>query len=515
MTATTDSLAQANRAVLVLLLVCCALLATVVFLLLRPSPADAIASVDALRDSAIRARVVARLAGQNSDIYDSHTDAEVGRILLPGLDHKRSRDILVSTNGFGLRERAYALPKPAGVVRVVLLGDSFVFGYGVAAEERFGVHLERWLSERSGNDKLRVECLHIGVSSWNFKSEAAYLRRQLSNLAPDLVIHLSLPNDLHETVGVRGFGGWSSFSPQKRSHADSVISAAFGRRELGFSRPGYLLHGLDYESQSRYAEAVSDLSRLAAALEQAGAGYRLLFHHRHLWPVTWRYLGSQLNPSQILFISEEFGNDRRYWNSAQDLHWNPAGHRQAAQMLFGLIVRDHLLPKLELEPWAAAEQLAAQHLWTAERVTPDHDQSPAELLHRYGRPRIAAAIDFAQLDEYTASQIHGGVDRDRQVSPYASILLRNENGRRLRLLGHSFPRPELDGAVVRVFVDAHQVGQIKLRTDTPIRESFQIPASLRNREFLSVRLESSDYVYVGLDLQHCVVFWLRELAIES
>src|ERR1043165_8866944 len=77
---------------------------------------------DALRDPALRAEVGRQLAESNKQPFDSHPDPEVGRVLVAG----GQRDGF-STNAYGLRERPFALDKPAGTVRIVLLGDSFVF----------------------------------------------------------------------------------------------------------------------------------------------------------------------------------------------------------------------------------------------------------------------------------------------------------------------------------------------------------------------------------------------------
>ena len=513
-TTSAKSLALATRLSFVLLLVCCALFLVVMYLVLRPSDEAGPAAAAALRDPEIRARVIADLVEESSGIYDSHVDSDVGRVNLPNLAERRSRQTTVSTNRFGLRERDYEMPKPPDVVRVVLLGDSFVFGYGVTADSRFGAHLERELNSRSGTSGVRVECLHMGVSSWNFQAETAYLRRQLTDLDPDLVILLSLPNDLEESVGTRGFGVWSSFSSQQRRRADSVVSIGFAMRALGFSRAGFLLYGLDYESRSRYSQAVADLRRLGAALETAGSGYRVLFHHRQLLPVTHRYLGSQLKPGQAVYLSEEFGNDRQYWNSPRDHHWNPAGHQRAATMIYGLIVRDGLLPRLELEPWEEAERVYSE-IAIAGQAEAEAALSLAQISRRFGGGKIASSIDFSRLDAFRAAQIHGGVDQQARVSPYASVVLKNDAGARLKLVGRAFPQRELDGTVIRVFVDDDQVGQIELRANAEFLEFFAVPDAARDREFVSVRLESSDYVYAGEDLQHCVVFWLDELAIES
>jgi hypothetical protein len=55
----------------------------------------------------------------------------------------RGREIQIRTNSAGFRgAREYSLKKPAGVYRIVVLGDSFPFGFGVADSEAFPAVLE-------------------------------------------------------------------------------------------------------------------------------------------------------------------------------------------------------------------------------------------------------------------------------------------------------------------------------------------------------------------------------------
>ena len=63
-----------------------------------------------------------------------------------------------------MREQEYEIPKFSGTARIVLLGDPFVFGLGVNADERMGVFLEQELKRRS-SFKGAIEVLQIGVSS--------------------------------------------------------------------------------------------------------------------------------------------------------------------------------------------------------------------------------------------------------------------------------------------------------------------------------------------------------------
>ena len=507
---TPDRLRRTYWIILGLALTGIALLAIHAYLALRPAQILPLAAT--LEDPEVRQQLIAQLVAEHQGLFDSHPDADVGRVHQPDLRDYESRGVMVSTNRYGMRERDYALPKPDGVVRIVLLGDSMVFGLGVAAEDRLGVHLEEWLEERAPGFEGRIECLHLGAASWNIQAEAGYLRRQLNDLRPDLVIHIVVPNDIEDSAGTRGFGGMANFSPQRRQRADVIISAGFPSRALGVDKLGLLRLGLDHEPRIRYRTAAEDIRRLAQAVERGGGRYRLLVSFRELLPIAGKQLARHLEPEWVVYLSPSVA-DPRYTLARGDAHWNRSGHALIGRLIYGLITRDGLLPRLRPPAWEEAsailENIAGDGRREAER-----DLTDDQVLAIYGSPRIAASLDFADLDSADARLIHGGIDRQGRVSPYASLMLRNEGGRRLRIAAGTLRRPELEGARVRVFVDAEEAGAFALEAGKKLALSYQLPAAVADRRYLSVRFEADDYVYKGRGLRHCVVFRLHRIAVE-
>jgi hypothetical protein len=271
-------------------------------------------------------QVIASLVAAGSGLWDSHPDADVARVLQPGLRDRDDLGTAVSSNAFGMREREYALPRPEGTLRIVLLGDSFVYGMGVAADERLGVVLERALAERLGPLAPPVEVLHLGVSSWNLVAECAFVRRQLSLLQPDVLVHFVVPNDLDDTVGVRGMGLLARQVPRRPEQADTVLSMTFSRWALDPQSHGLLPWGMDDESGLRLAEGAAELSRLARLVEAQGGRYLLVVNWQRLAPVALAHLAAPLRPEQVVVLPESFYRDARYRISEADEHWNAAIH---------------------------------------------------------------------------------------------------------------------------------------------------------------------------------------------
>lgn len=117
-----------------------------------------------------------------------HTPGTVGRSFLGGPDPGTVR-----INGLGLRGREVEAVDSPEVIRVVMLGDSFVFGVGVDERHLASTLLERRLNaERPGVH----EVVNLGVSGYSTDQELLLLRRLGPRLAPDVVVLVVCDNDL-------------------------------------------------------------------------------------------------------------------------------------------------------------------------------------------------------------------------------------------------------------------------------------------------------------------------------
>jgi len=90
----------------------------------------------------------------------------------------------LSINSHGLRGPEIEPAKPPGMSRMLVLGDSFAWGYGVGDDEVFTRRLEARLLA-SGK---RWQVLNSGVSGWGTDQEYLFLTREGFAYGPDVVV---------------------------------------------------------------------------------------------------------------------------------------------------------------------------------------------------------------------------------------------------------------------------------------------------------------------------------------
>ncbi len=95
-------------------------------------------------------------------------------------------------NSRGFRDLERAIPKPAGVRRVVCLGDSFTWGVRVLFDDAWPRRLERLLSLDRGEV---WEAVNLGEPGFNSVQEAARLAAQGFAYQPDVVVVAYVLND--------------------------------------------------------------------------------------------------------------------------------------------------------------------------------------------------------------------------------------------------------------------------------------------------------------------------------
>jgi hypothetical protein len=125
--------------------------------------------------------------------------------------------ILYRVNADGFRDRLRERPKPDGVYRILVLGDSVTFGYGVEAEQSFPRLLEDELAERA--PAAGIEVLNFGVGGYNPYTEVELFKDIGTRYEPDLVIVQFCINDLDDPT--------ASYSVHSRQRLAMIPDAAY------------------------------------------------------------------------------------------------------------------------------------------------------------------------------------------------------------------------------------------------------------------------------------------------
>lgn len=316
----------------------------------------------------------------------------------PNLDFKHNTNefrTVVHTNSRGFRTSAeheeYPYDKKPGTLRMMLLGPSFAFGWGVNYEETFAVRLAKILQDNGYSGGRNVEVINTGVPSLGPSKQFRWYKHEGIRYRPDLVIQfiygsMAAPSDPGDYLFVNNEGHLinrnASLATRIRGKTKKSAIVFYSwitylRIEKAFSgsqEGGHVMGaGLPLEIRTAFNlknQAVQDAMSFYEDLRKtvASGGGRLLVVY---FPLScsihpedmarWRHLGEQNVDWQIVFNRgfcdhlNEFGidcinltdaflqavnrNGKRLYNLV-DVHWTLEGNRVAAEA-----VSRHLLPE--------------------------------------------------------------------------------------------------------------------------------------------------------------------------
>ena len=105
----------------------------------------------------------------------------------------------VVTNAEGLRaSRSFSPGAHPGTRRILALGDSITFGFGVGQADSFPEQLERFINREQPQDRP-VEVINAGVNGFSLADEAAYLEALVNTYQPDAIVWTLVPNDYDDS----------------------------------------------------------------------------------------------------------------------------------------------------------------------------------------------------------------------------------------------------------------------------------------------------------------------------
>ena len=178
-------------------------------------------------------------------------------------------DVELRINGQGFRaDDDLAIPKPDGVTRIAILGDSFFMGYETDLEDSFGGQIESQLAARG----VRAEVVNLAVSGFGTAESLIALESRGLAFEPDLVVL-----------------EWHSTDP-----TDNVRSGLFALDD----------EGALVRANPTYLPAIATRDRLMEI-----PGYAFLIQHSHLYAALRERAGKFVKDLIVMEMPWQFGSE--------------------------------------------------------------------------------------------------------------------------------------------------------------------------------------------------------------
>lgn len=298
-------------------------------------------------------------------------DPDVGYVLTPGFEgdlHRSEFQTHFTTGQSGLR-RADPRPRQPNTVRVLILGDSLTWGFGVADEETFVVRLETLLA--TTYPELDIQVLNGGVPGYSTADQLAFLQSRGARLKPDLVIVQFLSvNDLQDNRTPAST--WATIQDGMLAHRapvsekGAVSSLPFRMRlwlrtnshlaRFAFDTIGYqgarfgILRQVDVLGEENFSKEDAQvgtelLVQIARTATELGAqslflyttGQAQIIQDSYERPRSASVVENAAQQALVPWVDAaqqlQQRPDRYQLYYAMDGHWTPAGHRAMAEIL--------------------------------------------------------------------------------------------------------------------------------------------------------------------------------------
>lgn len=256
--------------------------------------------------------------------------------------------VAVSHNADGLRDEEYLLAR-TDKKRMLVVGDSFVWGFGVEAEERFTELLEvahpDW------------EIINTGVSGYSTDQEFLYLRERGIRYRPDVVVLLLFHDGLAGNVQDQAYlwekpcfdldgdtltlrravvpeASWDTRLMRSMMHSSylgkmvfQVWNHYFRDANSPYSVDGSNLYGVTEDAKLMTLRLVAEAARLCKA---NGAQFVVLTQKVDRTMQERLRRAGLLEGYSVRAVDPAHNGTTVPFHFYHDAHWNPRGHRMVA-----------------------------------------------------------------------------------------------------------------------------------------------------------------------------------------
>lgn len=259
-------------------------------------------------------------------------DPKIGHVHKPD-SSAQLMGVPVRINSAGFRDREYSVERN-DAYRIVFLGDSLTFGWGVEQEASFADVLERELGQ-----SRPIEIINFGTGNYNTEQQVNLFLDRGLQLEPDKVVVFYFINDAEVTPKQSKwrFLGHSRFITFVWSRVHAVLASLFSTSTF---RDYY--SGLYREDQPGWARAKEAFLQLREACRERGIALQVVLLPElhglspYLFEAEYRTVRTFLteNGIQHMDLAPFFANEtepQRLWVARDDAHPNAYAHALIAQ----------------------------------------------------------------------------------------------------------------------------------------------------------------------------------------
>jgi lysophospholipase L1-like esterase len=285
------------------------------------------------------------LVERNERIAVYRYDPELGWFGIPNASTVYSDSVatfIVRNNHWGFRDREHDSKTKT---RIAVLGDSFVWGMNVQAEDRFTDRLQVMLPD--------CDIVNLGVSGYGTDQELLLAKKYFSQVAPDLVLLMfCVANDFednaanavnkgyykpyfvvqNERLDLRGVPVPKALGYYIREHPLPFTS--FALRRLA----SFYFQYRNPEIINAYSPTRELISAIRELCEHQGARFAVALTHRSAESIALEEILTQQGIAHIE-VATDLCYRRLGW------HWTPAGNQFVAKKVYGFLKEERLIPE--------------------------------------------------------------------------------------------------------------------------------------------------------------------------
>lgn len=309
-------------------------------------------------------------------------DSELHHVFIANASHIQRNPNLIGEfyikgklNSYGFNDVEHNLEKSDNIIRIVVLGDSFMMCQGTHLETCYSRLLEKNLNENCSFAK-KIEVINLGVNGYSISNEYLLFNRIGKNFTPDLVILglifgadfsdyksveiadngdlVFIPYEKPKLYGIRSFLSRKSHAYQiffvlkqvilhnKKSNKQDVYSFTEDHnigKEIELFKGVFLQFKKDLKSGNipLVTLVIPLREEVDEEMKQRFIKYSGVFAYHDLRPEMMEFFNSnsELVIDPLNYLRERNQNNSFYYNI--DGHWNSQGHINAVQYSAPLI----------------------------------------------------------------------------------------------------------------------------------------------------------------------------------